>query len=264
MTRALLDDMVQIERTLDVALACRDEPVSAIKATLMARDRARQAIQRHTTQEETEMTNSDNEFRTLAEHNVGEGDVVQHKRDDTKWVVKMSDEGLALWQESSKFWGIALEESEEPYRVLSRAPKPEQRNGDKLHFDDLTAITCPFGMLDAATQERLKAWPHGWEFWNIEEWDMARVPSSGSINVYRAKPAPQPAPDVPWSALADWVQYVAMDENGSVWGYCSAPAKGEFQWSGSEVEDFCDVRAIKIDWKGLPWDQTLTKRPEGV
>ena len=27
----------------------------------------------------------------------------------------------------------------------------------KLHFDDLTQITCPFGMLDDDTQERLKA-----------------------------------------------------------------------------------------------------------
>jgi hypothetical protein len=186
------------------------------------------------------MTDHNNEYRTLAEHNVGEGDVVQHQRDATKWKIKQSDEGLALWQESSKFWGVTLDESEQLYRVISRAPKPEQREQYFVTQDGQT-----FGDYDMALHHQGGSGP-------IERVEVVEV----------IQPWPQPVPDVPWDALADWVQYVAMDENGGVWGYCSAPAKDEFQWSGSEVADFCDVRAVKIDWKGLPWDQTLTKRLE--
>lgn len=35
---------------------------------------------------------------------------------------------------------------------------------------DLTKITTPFGLLDEATQEALKAWPHGFEEWWNGDW----------------------------------------------------------------------------------------------
>ena len=73
-----------------------------------------------------------------------------------------------------------------------------------------------------------------------------------------------PVPDVPWSALADWVKYVAMDENGNNWAYASKPIStcsfGCYcGWLGVGQQK---LSGVKIDWKGLPWDETLTKRPE--
>jgi hypothetical protein len=66
--------------------------------------------------------------------------------------------------------------------------------GNNLHFTDLTAITCPFGMLDDDTQERLKAWPHGWESFSGNIWDRVDTPFWRGDYAYRAKPAPHPVP----------------------------------------------------------------------
>ena len=60
----------------------------------------------------------------------------------------------------------------------------------KLHFEDLAQITCPFGMLDDDTQERLKACDEVESFngttgtWVTPAW---WEPSA----TYRAKPKPQ-------------------------------------------------------------------------
>lgn len=61
---------------------------------------------------------------------------------------------------------------------------------EKLHFDDLTKITCPLGILDDDTLQRLEAWPHGHEWWTGYEWsDLTRFRRHRSAAV-RAKPAP--------------------------------------------------------------------------
>ena len=45
------------------------------------------------------------------------------------------------------------------------------------------------------------------------EWIKAE-PSWEGIIAYRVRPKPEPTPMViPWEALADWVQWVAQDEN---------------------------------------------------
>ncbi len=56
---------------------------------------------------------------------------------------------------------------------------------------DLTKIEKPFGLLDAQTQEALRAWPHGVEFFNnVGRWRDALAPDWSSGLTYRAKPAP--------------------------------------------------------------------------
>jgi hypothetical protein len=69
---------------------------------------------------------------------------------------------------------------------------------DKLHFDDLTQITCPFGMLDNDTQERLKACDDVEVFLNgIWQDDPYETRNFGYT--YRAKPKPK--------RVVTWVQW---------------------------------------------------------
>ena len=67
---------------------------------------------------------------------------------------------------------------------------------------DLIENKTPFGLLDEETQERMLAWPHGWQVWSrnlpfADSW--TEVASSSQISalsgdVYRATPAPEPDP----------------------------------------------------------------------
>ena len=80
----------------------------------------------------------------------------------------------------------------------------------KLHFKDLTQITCPFGMLDDDTQERLKACDEV-EFFRSNGWYHigANEMSFTLFYTYRAKPKPK--------RLVSWAQY--DDDNvGLHWG----------------------------------------------
>ena len=74
----------------------------------------------------------------------------------------------------------------------------------KLHFNDLTQITCPFGMLDDDTQERLKACDET-EFWNDGRWNET-TGFKFQYLTYRAKPQPKRfVAWVPWDADDDAV-----------------------------------------------------------
>jgi hypothetical protein len=67
---------------------------------------------------------------------------------------------------------------------------------------DLIQNTTPFGLLDEETQERMRAWKHGWKVWNQNEnfadgWTEVAFSSQFAANsgyVFRAKPAPEPEP----------------------------------------------------------------------
>ena len=74
---------------------------------------------------------------------------------------------------------------------------------------DLIKNTTPFGLLDVETQERMKAWKHGFEVWNQNEnfadgWADAAMTEGVAFSsqfdansgyVFRAKPAPEPEPE---------------------------------------------------------------------
>ena len=76
----------------------------------------------------------------------------------------------------------------------------------KLHFEDLTQITCPFGMLDDDTQERLRACDEV-EFFRSNGWYHigANEMSFTLFYTYRAKPQPK--------RLVTWVHW---DEDDAV------------------------------------------------
>jgi hypothetical protein len=70
---------------------------------------------------------------------------------------------------------------------------------------DLIDNTTPFGLLDEETQERMRAWKHGWQVWTKSADDPVwrkwnEVASSSQLAassgyVFRAKPAPEPEPE---------------------------------------------------------------------
>ena len=70
---------------------------------------------------------------------------------------------------------------------------------------DLIENKTPFGLLDEETQERMCAWPHGWQEWSRHSSGLgwSDVPEVEGIALmtyatygfaYRAKPAPEPEP----------------------------------------------------------------------
>ena len=64
---------------------------------------------------------------------------------------------------------------------------------------DLTAITAPFGILDAETQEALKAHGGPYEYYDCgAKWETSTDPAWLDRNVYRVKPAP-PKPRERWA-----------------------------------------------------------------
>jgi hypothetical protein len=92
---------------------------------------------------------------------------------------------------------------------------------DKLHFDDLTKITCPFGMLDDDTRKRLLEWEHGWEFFSFVDWrdHYTNCPTLPGTT-YRAKPI---TIEIPWDVLRQEIQWVAYDDASGWWGFDGDP-----------------------------------------
>lgn len=73
----------------------------------------------------------------------------------------------------------------------------------KLHFEDLTKITCPFGMLDDDTRERLKECDEI-EFFDGCAWHTLAMRIVHPHSVYRAKTKPK--------RFVKWVQWDEDDE----------------------------------------------------
>ena len=78
----------------------------------------------------------------------------------------------------------------------------------KLHFEDLTQITCPFGMLDDDTQRKLDYYAAVGgevEIWKDYGWSLCKYINWDEYLTYRAKPQPK--------RLVTWVHW---DEDDAV------------------------------------------------
>ena len=130
---------------------------------------------------------------------------------------------------------------------------------EKMHFDDLTKITAPFGMLDDDTQDRLMAHIGPIECFAGYSWN--KILPDWIVDVtYRAAPKPLTKPDVPWDMLADWVKYVARDDDGTFWGYEAEPNAKQDRWdysAGKADRAGC----LKIDPGTCDWKDSLVTRP---
>lgn len=133
----------------------------------------------------------------------------------------------------------------------------------KLHFDDLTAITCPFGLLDDDTQARLKAHGGPYEFFRADGWFDWSPAWAGDV-VYRVKPAPLTKPSIDWSHVAPEWKWLARDDDGMMWLYeWPQPDCGVYSWKAhgryADASAFASLTPGMCDWR-----DSLVRRPEGV
>lgn len=131
---------------------------------------------------------------------------------------------------------------------------------------DLTKLTAPFGLLDEVygegTKEALKAHGGPYECYCDEGYWINISPHWGRGTVYRVKPQPPTKPNPPWEHLADWVQYVAREEDGSMCAFEEMPEDyvetGEWDISGQS----CCLKSLNFDPGTCDWRDSLVKRPE--
>ena len=80
-----------------------------------------------------------------------------------------------------------------PYKISGKWPPRStyEHLPSEPNNDDLLNNTTPFGLLSPDVQDRMKAWEHGWEFWQGKNvgWIVFK-PNWVSERVYRCLPAP--------------------------------------------------------------------------
>ena len=103
------------------------------------------------------------------------------------------------------------------WRIISRAaPTP-----------DLTAITTPFGLLDEATQEALRAHGGPYEYWYEGEWHDSEQPLSLSCWAWRVKSDP----------ITETETMKITNANGMPMAYATVTTRnGEPDWTTLKVE----------------------------
>lgn len=130
---------------------------------------------------------------------------------------------------------------------------------------DLTKNTTPFGLMIKEEQDemrRLMEQGVEFEFYSTKGiW--VKTPSDFfTCNTYRPVIPAHTKPSPPWEYLADWVNWVARDENTRFWAYEIEPLDGESTWDFNE--GWCEpLAALKFDPGTCHWRDSLVKRPEG-
>lgn len=140
----------------------------------------------------------------------------------------------------------------------------------RYHFDDLTEINCPFGLLDDDTKARLEECGGPWEKlvdgndYNNLKWITIQAPFFFVGYVYR-QAKPEPTPDyVPWDQIAPKWKWYARDENGTACLFTKEPRQeSRSYWAFGE----CSIRRIEdllANFKigTCDWRDSLQERPE--
>ena len=129
---------------------------------------------------------------TLKELNVKPGDVVEWldlEKDNIFTVISASviTEGLYQGEVRARLegYGGGIFDKEQ-FRIISRAARPTAT-------PDLTAITTPFGLLDEATQEALRAHGGPYEWFDGEDWCETQACDDIKNFAHRVKPKPEMA-----------------------------------------------------------------------
>lgn len=130
---------------------------------------------------------------------------------------------------------------------------------------DLTKITTPFGLMDPETQEALRKWEHGWDYYSGEDgWLEWPDPSWSTVGTYRARPAPLVPDTIDWSHVAPEWKWMARDEDGEVFLMQVKPDMICNLWVAFGDEHgkagaFASYRRGTVEWQ-----DSLVQRPEGI
>ena len=132
-------------------------------------------------------------------------------------------------------------------------------------MSDLTKITTPLGLLDAETQEALKAHGGPYEvFYAAGRWLEMGVSRSWDRHItYRVKPQPATPMTIPWEAIKPEWKWAAKDEDRVVWVFTVKPVPATYRWltSVGNIMRICPL--IKMGLGTCDWRDSLQQRPEG-
>jgi len=147
---------------------------------------------------------------------------------------------------------------ESVFDIIARAPAPSTRPADEM---DLTALCKPVMAWHPETLAEMKAWPHGWEIlWSSGTWCWESSPVWAEGSCYRAKPAPAAIrATIPWDFLTPAIQWVAMDEDGSWYGFFDSVSLAGNVWRGDGVQD---LSPFTFPQGNEHWTKTLQQRPD--
>jgi len=133
---------------------------------------------------------------------------------------------------------------------------------------DLTKIDKPFGTLDIETKLALhrahyegKVIEAKTHIIDPDRWIVTNTPAWLPHCPYRVRPEPLRDISLPWAALDDRINYIARDEDGTIWGYEKEMCRRSKDWSSHVGHRACISGAVKLDPGNKPWDQSLIRRP---
>jgi hypothetical protein len=139
---------------------------------------------------------------------------------------------------------------------------------------DMTNNRVPYGLLTAEEKAALKEHSENYgAFVLYAEDNKAWHPTSPvwvNYYIYRTVPLPAKTQDViAWDRLPAWVQWVARDEGGVVWGYDEEPEcnGGSRRGGGWWMLESSSLRID--DWPGIvqigtaDWKDSKQRRPRG-
>jgi hypothetical protein len=130
---------------------------------------------------------------------------------------------------------------------------------------DMTNNRVPYGLLTdaekAALHEHEKAGGE-FEYWACNGWEQMKPTWFYNIT-YRPLPLPKTQDVIAWDRLPEWVEWVARDADGEVWGYDEEPEYRVDGW------DFESSSLRSDDWPGIvqigtaDWRESKQRRPRG-
>jgi len=125
----------------------------------------------------------------------------------------------------------------------------------------LTKIEKPFGLLDKETQDALRAHAGSIEVFDETQWAHIDCPSFFPTHSYRAAPAK--LPEWPAGLRPEW-KWIAMEQTGEIWAYDTKPKIVDLFWSATGGHITSVDQLIDISFDGIPGEQAIIQRPEGV
>ena len=133
---------------------------------------------------------------------------------------------------------------------------------------DLTQLDRPLGEYpDEVIGALVRAWKSGaalqYRIGDGDNWGVPNYPSFSMLYSYRLAPEPLRPMSPPWEVLPEWVQSVAREGDGRVFGWANrGPNIFDGRWRGTGR--VIGLTEFRFDRGNMPWDQSLVLRPEGV